>query len=100
MAVLGAPTDEQRRGYALTRDMHRMAIDRCRPGVLASDVYAAVADAFGKHGEKYTASMVGHGVGAWFHQQEPILSRTARSRSRRAWCSRSSPTAARGTSRT
>jgi Xaa-Pro aminopeptidase len=75
MAVVGKPTDEQRRGYALTRDVHRMAMDRCRPGVLASDVYAAVADAFGKHGETYTASMVGHGVGPWFHQQEPILSK-------------------------
>jgi Xaa-Pro aminopeptidase len=74
MAVVGRPSDEQRRGYALTRDVHRMAIDRCRPGVLASDVYRAVVDAFARHGEKYTASMVGHGVGPWFHQQEPILS--------------------------
>jgi len=74
MAVVGRPTEAQRRGYALTRDVHRMTIDRCRPGVLASDVYTSVVEAFGKHGETYTASMVGHSVGPWFHQQEPILS--------------------------
>ena len=75
MAILGQPTAEQRKQYAVTRDIHRMAIDRCRPGVLASDVYEAVVGEFAKHGIKYTASLVGHGVGAWFHQQEPILSR-------------------------
>jgi Xaa-Pro aminopeptidase len=76
MAVLGRPSDEQRRQYAITRDIHRMAIDLCRPGVLASDVYDAVARAYAKHGVTYTASLVGHSVGAWFHQQEPILSRS------------------------
>lgn len=76
MAVLGRPTEEQRRQYALTRDIHRMTIERCRPGVLASDVYEAVVSAYAKHGVTYTASLVGHGMGAWFHQQEPILTRS------------------------
>jgi Xaa-Pro aminopeptidase len=76
MAVLGPPSDEQRRQYAITRDIHRMAIDRCRPGVLASEVYEAVVSAYAKHGVTYTASLVGHSVGAWFHQQEPILARS------------------------
>lgn len=76
MAVLGPPSDEQRRRYAITRDIHRMAIDRCRPGTLASDVYEAVVGAYARHGVKYTASLVGHSVGAWFHQQEPILARS------------------------
>jgi len=73
MAVLGPPSTEQQRQYAITRDIHRMAIERCRPGVLASDVYDAVVAAYAEHGVQYTASMVGHGVGPWFHQQEPIL---------------------------
>jgi Xaa-Pro aminopeptidase len=76
MAVMGPPSAEQRRQYALTREIHLMAIDRCRPGTLASDVYAAVAGAYARHGITYTASLVGHGVGAWFHQQEPILARS------------------------
>jgi Xaa-Pro aminopeptidase len=76
MAVLGRPSEEQRRQYALTRDIHRMTIERCRPGVLASDIYEAVVSAYAKHGVTYTASLVGHGMGAWFHQQEPILARS------------------------
>jgi Xaa-Pro aminopeptidase len=73
MAVMGKPSAEQQRQYHITRDIHRMAIDRCRPGALASEIYEAVANEYAKHGVKYTASLVGHGVGAWFHQQEPVL---------------------------
>jgi Xaa-Pro aminopeptidase len=76
MAILGRPSDEQRRQYAITRDIHRMAIEQCRPGVLASNVYDAVVNAYAKHGVSYTASLVGHSVGPWFHQQEPILARS------------------------
>jgi Xaa-Pro aminopeptidase len=76
MAVMGPPSDEQRRQYTITRDIHRMTIAQCRPGVLASEIYDAVVSAYAKHGVKYTASLVGHGVGAWFHQQEPILTRS------------------------
>lgn len=76
MAVLGTPSDEQRRQYTIARDIHRMAIDRCRPGVLASEIYEAVSSAYARHGVTYTASLVGHGMGAWFHQQEPILTRS------------------------
>jgi Xaa-Pro aminopeptidase len=75
MAVLGPPTAEQERQYRLTRDIHHMTIDRCRAGVLASDIYNFVVAEYARHGVRYTASLVGHGVGAWFHQQEPILSR-------------------------
>jgi Xaa-Pro aminopeptidase len=76
MAIMGKPTAEQRRQYQITRDIHRMAIDRCRPGTLASDIYEAVASEYAKHGVKYSASLVGHSVGAWFHQQEPVLARS------------------------
>lgn len=76
LAVMGKPTAEQQRQYRITREIHRMAIDRCRPGVLASDIYDAVASEYAKHGVSYTGSIVGHGVGAWFHQQEPVLTRS------------------------
>jgi Xaa-Pro aminopeptidase len=75
MAVLGRPSPEQQTQYRITLDIHRMAIDRCRPGVRACDIYEAVVTEYAKRGIRYTASLVGHGVGAWFHQQEPILTR-------------------------
>ena len=32
---------------------------------------------FSKKGIDYTASLVGHGMGPWFHQQEPVLRRSS-----------------------
>lgn len=78
MGVLGPPSAAQRRDYALTRDVHRMAIGRCRAGALASDIYDAVVREYARHGVRYTASLVGHGVGCWFHQQEPVLAASRR----------------------
>ena len=74
-AILGRPTATQEREYEITRDIYRMTIDRCRPGVRAGDVFDFVVGAFGKHGWEYTTALVGHGVGAWWHQQEPVLAR-------------------------
>ncbi len=48
-------------------------MDACRPGVLAKDIYQLVIREGSKHGIKYTSSIFGHGVGPWFHQQEPIV---------------------------
>ena len=77
LAILGKPTAEQQRGYELTLDIHRKTIEWCRPGVTAGEVYAAVVSEFKKHGIDYTASLVGHSMGPWFHQQEPILRRNS-----------------------
>ncbi|MBI4635929.1 MAG: aminopeptidase P family protein [Candidatus Rokubacteria bacterium] len=74
-AILGTPTAQQRREYDMTRDIYRMTIDRCRPGVRAGDVYEFVVEEFAKYGWTYTTSLVGHGVGCWWHQQEPVLAR-------------------------
>jgi len=73
MAVLGRPTAEQKRLYAITLDIHRKTIDACRPGTRAKDIYQLVVQEGSKHGVKYTSSIFGHGVGPWFHQQEPIV---------------------------
>jgi Xaa-Pro aminopeptidase len=73
LAILGEPTDEQQKGYNLTLDVHRQTIERCRAGVTAGEIYAFVVDAFKKQGIDYVASLVGHGMGPWFHQQEPVL---------------------------
>jgi Xaa-Pro aminopeptidase len=75
LAILGPPTTEQLRGYELTLDIHRKTIDRCRSGVTAGEIYAFAVAEFKKKGIDYTASLVGHGMGPWFHQQEPVLRR-------------------------
>jgi Xaa-Pro aminopeptidase len=75
LAILGSPTSEQQRGYDLTLEVHRRTIDRCRAGVTAGEVYSFVVQEFKKHDIDYTASLVGHSMGPWFHQQEPVLRR-------------------------
>ena len=76
-AVLGKPSAELQHEYNTYRDIYRMTIDQCRPGVRAGDVYQFVVDEFQKQGWKHKeggyGALVGHGVGAWWHQQEPIL---------------------------
>jgi Xaa-Pro aminopeptidase len=74
-AVMGAPTADQKRDYRITRDIYGMVIDRCRPGTTAGDVYEFTVKEFAKHGWTYNTSLVGHGVGCWWHQQEPVLAR-------------------------
>jgi Xaa-Pro aminopeptidase len=73
LAILGRPTAEQMRGYELTLEIHRKTIDRCRAGVTAGEIYGFAKAEFKKRGIDYTASLVGHGMGPWFHQQEPVL---------------------------
>jgi Xaa-Pro aminopeptidase len=75
LAVLGPPSAEQLRGYELTLEIHRKIIERCRAGVTAGEIYASAVMEFRKKGIDYTASLVGHGMGPWFHQQEPVLRR-------------------------
>jgi Xaa-Pro aminopeptidase len=75
LAILGPPSAEQMRGYELTLEVHRKTIDRCQAGVTAGEIYAFAVAEFRKKGIDYTASLVGHGMGPWFHQQEPVLRR-------------------------
>jgi Xaa-Pro aminopeptidase len=74
-AILGRPSADQQREYRITRDIYGMTIDHCRPGVVAGDIYEFVEKEFAKHGWTYNTSLVGHGVGCWWHQQEPVLAR-------------------------
>jgi Xaa-Pro aminopeptidase len=73
LAILGPPSAQQLRDYRMTLEIHRKTIDRCRAGVSAGEIYAFVVEEFSKRGIDYTASLVGHGMGPWFHQQEPVL---------------------------
>ena len=72
-AVVGAPTDAQKNAYRVTRDIYRATIDRCRPGAKASDIYHFANDSFHRAGFQGNVSLAGHGVGAWWHQQEPYM---------------------------
>lgn len=76
-AVVGEPTQSQRDEYGRYLEIYRGAIDRCRAGVKVDDVYRFVMDGFARHGWEYTTPLIGHGVGVWWHQQEPILRRGA-----------------------
>jgi Xaa-Pro aminopeptidase len=73
LAILGKPNEEQQKGYAMTLDIHRRTIERCTAGRTAGDVFQFVVDEFKKWGIDYPASLVGHSMGSWFHQQEPVL---------------------------
>ena len=77
LAILGPPNAEQQRGYDLTLEIHRKTIDRCRAGVTAGEVYGFALAEFKRKGIDYPASLVGHGIGPWFHQQEPVLRRNS-----------------------
>lgn len=77
LAILGEPSADQQRGYDLTLEIHRKTIERCRPGVIAGEIYAFVASEFKKKGIDYPASLVGHGMGPWMHQQEPVLRKSS-----------------------
>ena len=74
-AVMGAPSAEQLQEYRTIRDLYRAACDRCRPGVTAGEVYAFVVESFADAGIEYSSMLAGHSVGAWWHQQAPIIAK-------------------------
>jgi Xaa-Pro aminopeptidase len=77
-AVLGRPSDAVRDTYRKVRDVYGLLMDRIRAGAVVHDLYAMVAAEYEKRGLRYGSLLIGHSVGAWFHQQEPILRRDNR----------------------
>ncbi len=75
VAILGKPSAARRDDYARYREAYVKIMDHCRPGVTAGGVYNFTVETFGKLGWQYTSILVGHSVGAWWHQQEPIVAR-------------------------
>jgi Xaa-Pro aminopeptidase len=71
--IVGAPSATQKRTYQAILDIYKRTIDQCRPGVKASAIYHFAADAFREAGFTQRMALAGHGVGAWWHQQEPYL---------------------------
>ncbi|MDB5954036.1 Xaa-Pro peptidase family protein [Ramlibacter sp.] len=73
--LMGPPSPTQRAEYAINLEIYRATIDRCRAGARVGDLYQFVMEAFERNRWQYKSLLVGHGVGAWWHQQEPILRR-------------------------
>lgn len=71
--VVGKPSEEQKKTYVIMRDIYRRTIERCKVGVPASAIHAFAAEQFRAHGYRDRVSLVGHGVGPWWHQQEPYI---------------------------
>lgn len=73
--IVGKPTPEQERDYAINLAVHRGLMDRCRPGANVHDLWAWTMGEYRKAGWPDHHMLIGHGVGCWWHQQEPILRR-------------------------
>jgi Xaa-Pro aminopeptidase len=73
--IVGPPTPEQRRDYAINLEVHRKTIDRCRAGARVHDLWQFTMSDYRKAGWPDHHMLIGHGVGPWWHQQEPILRR-------------------------
>ena len=71
--ILGKPSAEQQRIYRVMRDIYRLTVAQCWPGVKASAIHAFAAKQFRDHGYSDRVSLVGHSVGPWWHQQEPYI---------------------------
>jgi Xaa-Pro aminopeptidase len=74
-AVVGKPSAEQKQQYAVIRDIYRSTNDQLVPGRTAGEVYRFVVERFAAIGITYKSMLAGHSVGAWWHQQEPVISR-------------------------
>ena len=73
--VVGKPTTEMVRTYRQVRDVYAVLIERIKPEAVVGELYECVVDEFSKRGLTYSSLLIGHSVGPWFHQQEPILRR-------------------------
>ena len=71
--VVGDPSRKLQETYKVHRDIYRATIEHCRPGARASDIYHFANNAFNDAGIEGKVSLAGHGVGAWWHQQEPYM---------------------------
>lgn len=74
MAVMGPAAPEQQERYATLRRIHFEIIDGAlRPGMEAQQVYAFARERLAAAGSSVIAGLVGHSLGLWWHQEEPML---------------------------
>ena len=70
-AVVGEPTDEQRRIYEVLMDVHSRALEALRPGIESAEVYGIYADAMDR-ARLPAYHFLGHGLGITLHE-EPFI---------------------------
>ena len=74
---LGPPSDENRKLYRAYHDIYLQLTEFCRPGKKSNEVWQFVHEKLIDAGFPHqNEAMIGHSVGAWFHQQVPVLVRT------------------------
>lgn len=73
--IVGPPSAAQLRDYAINLDVHRKVIDRCRAGQNVHELWAYTMGEYRTAGWPDHHMLIGHSVGTWWHQQEPILRR-------------------------
>ena len=73
--VVGKPSPQIADTYAKVREVYGILMDSIRPGAVVGDLYEKVAAEFTARGLVYKSLLIGHSVGPWFHQQEPVLRR-------------------------
>jgi Xaa-Pro aminopeptidase len=74
-AIVGRATEKQRQEYAVARDVYVASCEQLKPGRTAGEVYDFVVKKFASVSMDYHHMIAGHSVGAWWHQQEPVISR-------------------------
>jgi len=74
-AVLGPPSDKQSEDYEKYRTIYQATSERLIPGYTAGELFEFVVQQFSLIGWDYTAGLIGHSMGPWWHQQEPIFYR-------------------------
>ena len=76
-AVVGEPSDEQRRIHDLLFWVHERTLDALRPGVLSSDVFSIYDHAMRDAGLP-AYHFVGHGLGVTLHEDPFVNATTSR----------------------
>jgi Xaa-Pro aminopeptidase len=61
--------------YGKVREVYAALMKEIKPQAVVGELYDYVVDEFRKRGLTYSSLLIGHSVGPWFHQQEPILRR-------------------------
>ena len=74
MAVMGQPSQEQRYLYAVLLRTHRTTIQQTlTAGTPVREIHAFVKQRFEAEGFVWNKSLVGHSIGIWWHQEEPMF---------------------------
>lgn len=69
----GRPSKETRTRYASYLEIYKDAVALLHAGAQGSAIHAAIQVLFTSRGWEAGPPISGHGIGAWFHQQRPLL---------------------------